>query len=95
MPVGKGAEIKHALEAAVACKRLVYDVIELYVGEGLLGLTRGMQWDNRVSDDGACGLGDGLEVNSSLKMLQLVGASVFHFHSGSVFHFQQQMCCNW
>jgi hypothetical protein len=59
------------------------------------GLTRGMQWDNAVGDDGACGLGEGLEVNSSLKILQLVGASVFHFQSGSVFHFQQQLCCNW
>jgi hypothetical protein len=85
--VGKGAEIKHALEAAVACKRLLHELIEFYVGDGLLGLTRGMQWNNRVSDEGACGLGDGLEVNSSLEMLQLVG--------GSVFHFRQHLCCNW
>ena len=40
--------------------------------EGMLELTRGLQGGNHVGDAGACGLGLGLKVNSSLLELNLV-----------------------
>ena len=38
----------------------------------LIDLTRGMQGYNKVGDAGALGLGEGLKMNSSLQMLNLV-----------------------
>jgi hypothetical protein len=49
-------------------------------GEGWRGwasLTRVLQINNQIGDDGARGLGEGLKLNSSLKELNLVGYFVF------------------
>jgi hypothetical protein len=40
-------------------------------------LTRVLQAENQIGDDGAGGLGEGLKVNSNLKKLYLVSHSVF------------------
>jgi hypothetical protein len=48
-------------------------------------MTRDLQDDNKVGDAGACGLGEGLKTNSSLKTLSLVRkpffVSAFFFES--------------
>ena len=40
-------------------------------------MTRDLQTDNKVGDAGACGLGEGLKTNSSLKKLFLVRCACF------------------
>ncbi len=49
---------------------VVVPVLRCY--RDMLELTRGLQGGNHVGDAGACGLGSGLKVNSSLRELHLV-----------------------
>ena len=54
----------------------VFGLVELCCDrflESMFDLTRGMQGNNKVGDVGAVGLGEGLKMNSSLLMLNLVG----------------------
>ncbi len=56
----------------------VFGLVELCCDrflESMFDLTRGMQGNNQVGDAGALGLGEGLKMNSSLQMLNLVSDS--------------------
>lgn len=45
--------------------------------EGIMSMTRDLQMNAKIGDAGACGLGEGLKTNSSLKKLILVRCACF------------------
>jgi hypothetical protein len=83
--VGRDAESQQQAGGSLSCKFFV-SCDHLFVAggrcrerkeRGWAALTRVLQSNNRIGDDGARGLGEGLRVNSSLKMLYLVSFFVF------------------
>ncbi len=58
----------------VSCQLLLF---VLFVAQCLLLMTRGLQYNNQVTDAGVIGLGKGLKCNTSLQTLHIVRHTSF------------------
>ena len=69
---GKGTQIQRKLADAESC-----ELFSLFVARFLPLVTRGLQYDNIVTDAGALALGKGLKCNTSLQIMGLVSCVSF------------------